>query len=86
MSKKRPRHPADAIDKAVQYAEQLGWQVVMSKKGHAWGRLLCPHSSRTGCMISVWSTPRNADNHARHIRRRVDSCPHQQGDDEEGNS
>lgn len=85
MTTERPRHPDTAIEKAVQYAEHLGWRVVMST-GHAWGRLLCPHSSRMGCIISVWSTPRNADNHARHIRRIVDSCPHQPDVEEAGES
>ena len=60
--------PKPPIEKAVQYAEQLGWRVVMSN-GHAWGRLFCPHSTRDGCIISVWSTPRNPENHARHTRQ-----------------
>ena len=71
----RPRHPKAEIEKAVKYAEQLGWSVKISN-GHAWGRLLCPFSSRDGCILSVWSTPKNADNHARHIRKVVDACPH----------
>ena len=29
--------------------------------------------------MSVWSTPSNAENHAKLICRRVDSCPHYQG-------
>lgn len=78
----RPRHPKPAIEKAVQYAEQLGWRVELSG-GHAWGRLFCPFSSRSGCIISVWSTPRNADNHARQIRKVVDSCPHRSDSDDE---
>ena len=75
MSMSRPRHPKPAIEKAVQYAEELGWHVEMSK-GHAWGRLYCPFSSRGGCIISVWSSPRSPENHARHIRNAVDACPH----------
>lgn len=81
----RSRHPNAAIEKAVQYAEQQGWRVEMSK-GHAWGRLYCPHSTREGCIISVWSTPRVPDNHARHIRKTVDSCPHRQETSEETQS
>ncbi|MFG0315286.1 MAG: hypothetical protein ACF8LL_14015 [Phycisphaerales bacterium] len=82
----RPRHPKPEIEKAVQYAEQLGWTVRMAS-GHAWGRLYCPLSSREGCIISVWSTPRSPSNHARHIRNAVDRCPHRgaesgPGDDE----
>lgn len=71
----RPRHPNKHIERAVQYAESLGWQVRMSNQ-HAWGRLFCPHSTREGCIISVWSTPHNPENHARHLRRDVDACPH----------
>jgi len=71
----RPRHPNKHIEAAVQYAERLGWQVVMSND-HAWGRLFCPKSTTSGCIISVWSTPRKPQNHARHIRRKVDVCPH----------
>ena len=71
----RPRHPKKAIEKAVQYAESLGWRVELSK-GHAWGRLLCPHRGRDGCIVGVYSTPRSPDNHARHIQREIDLCPH----------
>lgn len=82
----RSWHPDAHIEKAVQYAETLGWRVVTSN-GHAWGPSFCPWSTREGCMISVWSTPKVPANHARHIRRSVDSCPHRDGrgpDDEEG--
>lgn len=75
MSISRPRHPKPPIEKAVAYAEQLGWRVELSQ-GHAWGRLYCPHSTRAGCIIGVWSTPKVAENHARHIRKGVDACPH----------
>ncbi len=77
MPMSRPRHPKAPVEKAVQYAEQLGWRVEISN-GHAWGRLYCPRSSREGCIISVWSTPRVPENHARHIRKAVDSCPHRE--------
>lgn len=78
MPKKRPRHPDKHIEKAVQYAEQQGWRVEMSS-GHSWGQLFCPQSTREGCIIRVWSTPRSPENHARQIRKSVDSCPHQPG-------
>lgn len=75
----RARHPNKHIEDAVKYAESLGWDVRLSN-GHAWGRLLCPRHTREGCAISVWSTPRNPESHARQIRRDIDTCPHQQGD------
>lgn len=71
----RPRHPDKHIEAAVQYAESRGWRVQVSN-GHAWGRLFCPDGTPAGCIISVWSTPRKPQNHARHIRREVDRCPH----------
>ena len=71
----RPRHPKPPIEKAIQYAEQLGWRVEIAR-GHAWGRLYCPTSSRQGCIISIWSTPRVPENHARHIRKAIDACQH----------
>ena len=77
----RPRHPNKTIEKAILYAETLGWRVEISN-GHAWGRLFCPEQSREGCKVSIWSTPLNPENHARHIRREVDMCPHFCGDDD----
>jgi len=71
----RPRHPKPPIEAAVKYAESRGWRVELSQ-GHAWGRLFCPFGARGRCIISVWSTPRVAENHARQIRKRVDACPH----------
>jgi hypothetical protein len=71
----RPRHPDKHIEVAIQYAETLGWRVELSNH-HAWGHLLCPLSNRDGCIVGVWSTPRNAENHARQIRREIDLCPH----------
>jgi len=81
----RPRHHNPHIEKAVLYAESLGWRVAVSS-GHAWGRLFCPQSTREGCIICVWSTPKVPENHARHIRSKVDSCPHRGagGHDDDG--
>jgi hypothetical protein len=71
----RRRHPSKEIEAAVREAETLGWSVTLSN-GHAWGRLFCPRHSRNGCRVSIWSTPRDADNHAAAIRRAVSRCPH----------
>ncbi len=75
----RPRHPDKHVEKAIQYAEAIGWEARLSN-GHAWGRLYCPHGTREGCIISIWSTPRNPENHARQIRRDIDLCDHGGGD------
>ncbi|WP_424819640.1 hypothetical protein [Salinisphaera sp.] len=72
------KHPSKAIEQAVAHAEANGWRVEKSR-GHAWGRLFCPHNDsdcRCGefCITSVWSTPRTPEAHARQIRRVVDKC------------
>jgi hypothetical protein len=74
----RSRHPNKEIEAAVQYAEARGWVVTLSR-GHAWGRLRCPHDQRGGCQYSVWSTPRAPTAHARWLKRQIDDCPHQEG-------
>ena len=76
----RSRHPDKEIEDAVAYAESLGWRIV-PVSGHAWGRLYCALADRDGCMISVWSTPRSAGNHARDIIRAIGRCPHQEKED-----
>lgn len=72
------KHPSKAIEQAIAHAESYGWRVEKSR-GHAWGRLFCPHNDaecRCGefCITSIWSTPKNREAHARQIRRVVDKC------------
>ncbi len=74
---KRKKHPSKAIELAVQYAENRGWRYKEAGySAHAWRRLLCSFQSADGCQMSVWSTPRSAENHAKQIRRIVDRCEH----------
>jgi hypothetical protein len=77
----RPKHPSKEIEAAVACAEEQGWSW-FKVKGHAWGKLYCAHHDRDGCKTFVWSTPKNAENHAKQIMRHVDRCPHK---DEEKN-
>jgi hypothetical protein len=76
----RPRHTDKEVEDAVAYAESLGWRVE-SGSNHAKFKLFCPRSDRSGCIIFVWSTPKNAGNHARAIVRAIDRC--NCGDDDE---
>ena len=74
----RSRHPDKHIERAIQYAESLGWRVAKSSaRAHSWGKLRCPHRDRDGCTVYVWCTPRNPENHANQITRDVDQCPHE---------
>lgn len=69
------RHPDKDIQSAIEYALSVNWRLKKKTgKGHAWGVLFCPQSDRTGCRISIWTTPRNAYNHADQIARKVAKC------------
>ncbi|WP_129776154.1 hypothetical protein [Peristeroidobacter soli] len=74
----RAKHPKKEVEQALQHAEQHGWRVEPGGS-HAWGRMYCPRNRlecRFGelCIASVSSTPRDAGNHARRLRRVVDNC------------
>lgn len=76
---KRKKHFNAEIEAAIQSAELQGWTIKLSQRGHAWGQMLCPFNDtacRCGqyCRRSIWSTPRNATNHAKQIRNAVDKC------------
>lgn len=73
----RKKHPDKEIEAVIQYAESRGWHYKKAgASAHAWGRLICPLHTRDGCMMSIWSTPRNSVNHADQIRKKTDQCPH----------
>lgn len=74
----RKPHPKPEVEDAVRYAEGEGWRIAVGGS-HAWGRMFCPYNDkacRCGefCIACIWSTPRNAGNHGRQIRRVVDNC------------
>lgn len=71
------KHPSKGIQDAIEHALSKGWRIIKSgKSAHAFCRLFCPEESREGCQLSVWSTPRNVDTHAKQIRRQIEKCPH----------
>ncbi|WBY02782.1 hypothetical protein PE066_04380 [Ramlibacter tataouinensis] len=74
----RSRHPKKEVEDALQHAEAHGWRVEEGGS-HAWGKLYCPYDDeecRCGmfCVTSISSTPKNAGNHAKQLRRVVDNC------------
>lgn len=67
-------HPNKDIRKAIEYALENGWEIVKTgKSSHAICRLRCL-AGHAEHQMSVWSTPKSAENHARQIRRKVDEC------------
>ena len=74
----RAKHPNKEVEDALRHAEACGWRIEVGGS-HAWGRMYCPHNDpecRCGefCITSIWSTPKNAGNHARQLKRVADNC------------
>jgi hypothetical protein len=76
----RSEHSKKEVEAALRHAEENNWRVEESKgKGHAWGQMYCPYKDDecrcgTFCRASIWSTPKNPGDHAKHIRKVVDNC------------
>ncbi|EPB6719837.1 hypothetical protein ACRRHK_000866 [Vibrio fluvialis] len=67
-------HQNKEINQAIEDALLNGWLWFPSAKGHCKGRLKCIEGHGEH-MFSVWSTPKNAENHAKDIRRLTSKCP-----------
>ena len=77
----RQKHKIKEIEEVLQYAEQNGWVVEVhnKSKSHAWGVMKCKNNDTncwTGiyCSTSIWSTPKNSENHAKQLKRIIDKC------------
>lgn len=80
---RRPRHPNKEIEAAVAEIVESGWVwAALGKSAHGWGKLMCPLHDKGGCIIFVYSTPKNAANHAHQIRKKAQKCGHIGGEDE----
>lgn len=67
------KHAKKDVETALNFAEEHGWTVTPKSSGHAWGKAECGK----GCIIAIWSTPKNPGNHAKTIRRAVTNrCPY----------
>lgn len=67
-------HPNKDIQAAIAYAISQGW-LFRSSNGHAFGRLHCSLPGHKEHIMSIWSTPKSPEQHAKQIRRKVDQCP-----------
>jgi len=77
----RKKHKSKEIEEALQYAEKYGWivEVHNRSKSHAWGVMKCATNDTKCwnglyCTTSIWSTPKNAQNHAKQLKKIVDKC------------
>jgi hypothetical protein len=76
MSASRRWHPKKDVERALRFAEEQGWTVRSSERGHRWGLMVCTHAGPGACKVSIWSTPKNEGNHANRLRQRVRNWPH----------
>lgn len=68
------QHPNKHIKEAIAYALANGWHYVESgSSAHAFCRLRC-NFGHAEHQMSIWSTPKNAENHAKQIVRKVNQC------------
>ncbi len=67
------KHPNKAIQSAIEYAIAHGWHFHPSS-GHAFGRQVCGYPEHPLHQMSIWSTLRVPENHAKQIRCKIDSC------------
>jgi len=71
----RPTHPDKDIEDALRDFESAGWSVEKSgARAHIWGRAKCPANRRGACSVSVYSTPKSGQNHAKNLRRALRIC------------
>ena len=92
MRGKRQAHPIREIEAALLELERIGWKVEKAKgrSAHSWGFAMCPANARKECRggvfcrMSVWSTPRSPERHARNLLRQAQGCVKQayEADDE----
>jgi predicted Zn finger-like uncharacterized protein len=66
-------HSKKQVRKALDEADEAGFDVQDTSAGHRWGIVRC---TKCGQTFSVWSTPRVADNHAKQIRRFIANHSH----------
>ncbi len=67
-------HPKSQIREVLNAADAAGFKITVTRgRGHSWGRIDCPSC---GQRLSVWSTPKNADNHGKQIRRFIQRHSH----------
>jgi hypothetical protein len=68
-------HPNKHIQAAIEYAVLKGWVIVEAGgSGHPFAKLRCGIHGHTDHKMSIWSTPRDPETHAKQIIRMVNRC------------
>lgn len=64
----RRRHPKQDVEKALQYAEELGCLIDDNHNGHRWGWVI----GADGSKFTIFCTPRSPSSHGKRIRQWAD--------------
>lgn len=69
------KHTNKEVRAAIEYAISKGW-IFTHSNGHCFGRLRCGSDEleHNKHQLSVYSTPKSPENHAKQIIRLVDRC------------
>lgn len=69
------KHKDKHIQAAIDYAISQGWTFVKGgKSAHCYAQIRCGNSEHGTHTMSIWSTPKSCENHAKQIRRKVNQC------------
>ncbi|MDF9399089.1 hypothetical protein EYW48_06825 [Vibrio sp. 1180_3] len=71
-------HSKKDVNAAIEYAIHKGWRFVSKGNGHTVGFLYCTTKSEgthkiVDCRIAIFGSPKNPTNHAKKIKKMVDS-------------
>ena len=68
------RHAKNEINRAFKVARRSHFVVLRDGNGHRWGWIVC---EICGERFPIWSTPRNAGNHAKQLQAFMDDHKHE---------
>ncbi|MBB2968713.1 hypothetical protein FHX33_003489 [Leifsonia aquatica] len=71
------RHSKSAVAKALDALPSGRFDIDPVRNGHRWASVVCRECTAS---FSVWSTPKNADNHAKQIERFAAKHEHMEGE------
>ena len=72
------KHPNKQLREAIKHAMANGWEIAEAgKSAHAFCRVRCA-GGHTEHQMSIWSTPKSPENHAKQILHKVQQCRDEQ--------
>lgn len=72
----RGRHPKAPVANVLKNLPTARFDVVEIHSGHRWGKVICRQCEGSQ---GIWTTPRDADNHAQQLERFAAKHDHEEG-------